>query len=97
MACLDRRLTRDRFDGYFSTGRAASRNASTRSAEARGRPGSRAASLIAINPDRVWPRAAAIAVRASQNSASRATLVRCPAREKLRLISPFNGQAPTLW
>ncbi len=68
-------------------------SAATRKAEAKGRSGSRAASLRATSADRLNPSAAAIAARASQNSASKATLVRCPASEKLRLINPLMRQA----
>jgi hypothetical protein len=64
-------------------------SAVTRSADASGRSGVRAASVAATRADRVCSRDWAICDSACQNSASRATLVRCPAREKLRLIRPL--------
>src|SRR5471030_1349141 len=57
-----------------------------RSADVSGRSPVREESAVAIKADSFCPRARAISNRTSQNSSSRATLVRCPAIEKLRLI-----------
>ena len=62
----------------------------TRNAEASGWPGSRAASAAATSADSVWPRVTAMRPSAVQNGSSRATLVRWPAREKLRFTSPVS-------
>ena len=62
-------------------------NASTRSADANGRPSARRASTSATRVVNVSWWLAAICVSAAQNSSSSATLVRRPAKEMVRLIS----------
>jgi|SRR5580704_11995613 hypothetical protein len=66
----------------------ASRNARTRKDDAKGLVPSRLESTDATSPPILSPRERAISLSTSQNAGSNATLVRWPASEKLRLISP---------
>jgi hypothetical protein len=72
----------------------ASRNAMTRNAEASGVDPSLPASTSATNPANRNPRDCATSVSTSQNGGSNATLVRWPAREKLRLIRSLSASLP---
>src|SRR5580658_920566 len=73
----------------------ASLSARTRKAEASGVDPSRSASTSATRPARPIARDLAASSSTCQNSASSATLVRCPASEKLRLIRLLSS-APRL-
>jgi hypothetical protein len=70
-------------------------SASTRSADASGRPSGRWASTFVASAVNVCWRPAAMCVSAAQNSDSSATLVRRLASEKLRLISVPRHLLPT--
>ena len=72
----------------------ASCRARTRKDEAKGVSPTRPESTDVTNPARLTPRDWAISSSTSQNKASRATLVRCPASEKLRLIRPLRFGSP---
>lgn len=61
--------------------------AKTRSAEAKGWLASRFASSSVTSVETGWRRRRAICSSTLQNSRSKATLVRCPEREKLRFSS----------
>jgi hypothetical protein len=72
----------------------ASISARTRSADANGVEPSRPASTSATNLDNGISRDWATSRSTCQNTGSSATLVRWPASEKLRLISPLSGRLP---
>jgi hypothetical protein len=74
----------------------ASRSARTRNDEASGAEPSRSASTEATSSAKLTPRARAISCSTSQNAGSSATLVRWPARRKLRLIRRLRFVLPAI-